>query len=61
MPGMGGRELAARLRSRCPRARVLLMSGYDEYAEVGEGEPMIGKPFTATELARRVREVLDGA
>jgi PAS domain S-box-containing protein len=59
MPGMGGRELAARVRRRCPRARVLLMSGYDEDAEGGEGEPMIGKPFTASELARRVREVLD--
>jgi signal transduction histidine kinase/CheY-like chemotaxis protein len=60
MPGMGGRELAARVRSRCPRARVLLMSGYDEHPGLGQNEPMIGKPFTAAALERRLREVLDG-
>ena len=59
MPGMGGRELVARVRLRSPRVRVLLMSGYDESAEPA-GEATLAKPFTATALARRVREVLDG-
>jgi PAS domain S-box-containing protein len=59
MPGMGGRELAALVRQRYPRARVLLMSGYDESGGVEGGDLIIGKPFTATALATRVREVLD--
>src|SRR5262249_54775136 len=56
MPGMGGRELAARARQRGPGMRVLLMSGYDGAAEPGTGadpgadEAVIAKPFTATSL-----------
>ena len=61
MPGMSGRELSAHVRRLIPPVRVLLMSGYDEYAGVGGGEPVIGKPFTADALARQVRDVLDGA
>jgi nitrogen-specific signal transduction histidine kinase len=60
MPGMGGRELAAQVRRRYPRVRVLLMSGYDESGGTEGGDPIIGKPFTAIALATRVREVLDG-
>jgi two-component system, cell cycle sensor histidine kinase and response regulator CckA len=61
MPGTSGRELAAGVRARWPSARVLLMSGYDEHAAKEGAEPVLGKPFTAVALARRVREVLGGS
>ena len=61
MPGMSGRELAMRLKRASPMLPVLFMSGYEERAsEVRGDEPVIAKPFTASALARRVREVLDG-
>ncbi|HEY8483430.1 MAG TPA: response regulator, partial [Longimicrobiales bacterium] len=63
MPGMGGRELAARLRSARPGLKVLFISGYTgfEIAKRGllePGTPMLEKPFTPQALARMVREVL---
>jgi CheY-like chemotaxis protein len=63
MPGMGGRELAGRLRDRQPGLRVLYMSGYtaDEVLRQGieaEAVHFIQKPFTPDGLARKVREVL---
>jgi CheY-like chemotaxis protein len=63
MPGMGGRELAERLRDRQPGLRVLFMSGYttDEVLRQGieaEAEHFIQKPFTPDGLARKVRDVL---
>ena len=63
MPGMGGRELAGRLRDQHPGLRVLFMSGYtaDEVLRQGieaEAEHFIQKPFTPDGLARKVREVL---
>ena len=61
MPGPSGRQLAATVRARWPQARVLLMSGYDEDAARDGAEPILGKPFTAAALTRRVREVLDAA
>jgi CheY-like chemotaxis protein len=59
MPGMSGRELAIRVRSLLPHVPVLFMSGYEEHSGLGGGEPVIPKPFTASALARRIREVLD--
>jgi signal transduction histidine kinase len=64
MPGMGGRELAELLVLPYPEIKVLYISGYtdDELSYRGVLEPgmaYLGKPFTATDLARRVREVLD--
>ena len=58
MPGMSGRQLAARVRQRWPAVRVLLMSGYDDDAMRAD-EPVLAKPFSASVIARRVREVLD--
>ncbi len=63
MPRMGGRELVREFRKRGFRAAVLYMSGYDS-ASVAGGIPTDGlgwlpKPFSARELTRRAREVLD--
>jgi len=65
MPKMSGKQLADRLGGICPRLKILFMSGYTDNAIVHHGalDPgthFIGKPFSAAELTRKVREVLDG-
>lgn len=64
MPGIGGPELAIRLRMRRPSLRVLLMSGYDEHT-LGYGgasySSFIAKPFRPDLLERKVREALDAS
>jgi two-component system, cell cycle sensor histidine kinase and response regulator CckA len=64
MPGMKGPELVAKLLELRPSLKVLYVSGYaaDSLGLGGriDGEiPFLPKPFTASVLARRVREVLD--
>lgn len=64
MPGIDGRELAARLRVTRPGLRVLFMSGHTEDAILHRGVLDAGldflhKPFAPEHLARRVREILD--
>ena len=64
MPGLNGRELAVRLTSMRPDARVIFMSGYTDEAVKRHGvlEPgstYLQKPFTPDAVARTVREVLD--
>jgi PAS domain S-box-containing protein len=65
MPGMGGRELAARVERRHPGVKVLFISGYDPKVAGTKGgasrESVLAKPFTSDVLARRVREVLQSA
>lgn len=60
MPEMSGIELAAHWREAYPDRPVLFMSGYSEEAldlELGEGE-LLKKPFTHTELVRRIEAKL---
>ncbi len=63
MPGMRGPELVSRLLGARPELKVLYVSGYAADS-LGLGgildpdTPFLAKPFTATVLARRVREVL---
>lgn len=62
MPGMGGRELAVRLKQERPQVNVLFVSGHAGVAEdegIPAGAEFLQKPFTSDMLARRVREVLD--
>src|SRR3989304_3262827 len=65
MPQMSGLELANEVRQRRPRMKVLYISGYADEAIGGAGGAaactgFLHKPFTPGELARKVREVLDG-
>jgi len=64
MPRMSGRDLADRLSLARPGIKVLFMSGYaeDDVLRYGVSDgraELLPKPFTAEELARRVRQVLD--
>jgi CheY-like chemotaxis protein len=65
MPEMGGRELGRRVALINPSLPVLYMSGYtgDDVVQRGlldPGLPFQQKPFMPEELARKVREMLDG-
>jgi PAS domain S-box-containing protein len=60
MPGIGGRELAERLREGRPELKVMFMSGFaDSDTFAGGGMPastaFLEKPFTFAHLADRVR------
>ncbi|MGH7658728.1 MAG: ATP-binding protein, partial [Gemmatimonadales bacterium] len=60
MPGISGRALVEQLRERDPKLAVLYMSGYSNAVPSSSNEAFISKPFTAQEIARAVRAVLDG-
>jgi PAS domain S-box-containing protein len=65
LPGMTGRELADRARVLLPRLKVLFTTGYARNAIVHHGrlDPgvhLLVKPFTYTDLAARVRTIIDG-
>jgi PAS domain S-box-containing protein len=64
MPHMSGRELVEQLKASWPHLRALLMSGYTDDAVVRHGilsaeTAFIQKPFTASDLAHKVRDTLD--
>jgi two-component system cell cycle sensor histidine kinase/response regulator CckA len=63
MPRMSGRELAERLKQIRPDIHVLFMSGHTDdvtvhHVAVHKRMAFIQKPFSATALARKIREVL---
>ena len=63
MPGMSGRELAARITARRRGIRVLFMSGYtDNVITSGgvleKGITFLQKPFSPGQLTQKVRDVL---
>jgi PAS domain S-box-containing protein len=65
MPAMGGRELAQELTRRRPGLKVLYMSGYTDDVVVRHGvaeaeAAFLPKPFSPSDLAQKVRELLDG-
>ena len=65
MPGMSGRELAARLTARREGLRVLFMSGYAPNAIPDEdvsdsSAAFLQKPFSPAQIIARVGEILGG-
>jgi PAS domain S-box-containing protein len=64
MPGMNGRELAARMREAHPEVKVIYTSGHTEDALIRHGieadaAHFLRKPYTHEDLTRAVRVVLD--
>ena len=62
--GMNGRQIADAARVIHPDLKVLFTSGYSENAIVHHGRldsdvNFLGKPYRRSELAAKVREVLD--
>ena len=64
MPDMSGLQLADQLLRNLPDLKVLCVTGYAAHHTLGtarkRGFGLLQKPFTTDELARRVRNVLDG-
>ena len=63
MPGMSGGMLADKLAALRPGLRVLFVSGYSEEDVMGRGglapgRALLEKPFTPSELRRRIRQLL---
>jgi PAS domain S-box-containing protein len=63
MPGISGKALAEQLRARWPEIKVLFMSGYPNEVILRHGlmngeVNYLQKPFTPSELAAKVREVM---
>jgi PAS domain S-box-containing protein len=64
MPGMSGRDVAQSVTALRAGLRVLYMSGYTDAAlppdVLEDGVSFLQKPFSADDLARKVRTLLDG-
>jgi len=65
MPGMSGAELFRRVTPQNPSMKVLFMSGYIDDFVIRQGVQekevaFLQKPFSPLNLAKKVREVLDG-
>ena len=58
MPGLGGFELAARLRADRPKIKVLVLTGLTGESQL-EGYEALAKPFTPIRLSQAVRRILD--
>lgn len=66
MPGMNGRDLAAKLKSLHPDLKTIFMSGYSEgvgfhQLSYDPMSPFIQKPFTLESLTTMVKHVLNQA
>jgi signal transduction histidine kinase/ActR/RegA family two-component response regulator len=63
MPELGGRELAERILTMRPDIKLLFMSGHTQDVILKEGieagTPFLQKPFAPSDLANKVRAVLD--
>jgi len=65
MPGMNGRELAAIVRGRFPKVRVLYVTGFADTLfqgpqELGDGESFVEKPFGSDGLLEATRLLMFG-
>jgi CheY-like chemotaxis protein len=66
MPGISGRDVAQAVSSLRPGLQVLYMSGYTDgaiahHGVLEDGTAFLQKPFSAAELAEKVRGLLDSA
>ena len=66
MPGLSGAAVAERVSELVPGVKVLFMSGYSDdivvrNGNLAPGAAFLEKPFSATDLAAKVRETLDNA
>lgn len=64
MPGMNGVNLSHQLMTKRPTTKVLYISGYTDgelnmYETIKDQQAFLSKPFTPTELATTVRQLLD--
>jgi two-component system, cell cycle sensor histidine kinase and response regulator CckA len=64
LPGLNGREIVTRLQHGTDRPRAIFMSGHTTHWLLANGtfqeqNPFLQKPFTASELVIKVREVLN--
>ena len=62
--GMTGRQVSDAIAARLPGVKTLYMSGYTENAiihhgRLDEGVVLLSKPFPRSQLAEKLREVLD--
>ena len=65
LPGLSGRDLARQIQNLKPGIPVLYISGYSDDAIVRHGivDPgthFLQKPFTPSQLGKKIREILDG-
>jgi two-component system cell cycle sensor histidine kinase/response regulator CckA len=63
LPGINGRELAARAAVRHPRLPIIFTSGYTDdailrHGVLEDGSHFIPKPYTRAGLTAKVRDVL---
>jgi two-component system cell cycle sensor histidine kinase/response regulator CckA len=61
MPGMTGKDLAAKLGPMRPEMKVVYMSGYSSFSHTGLADSeiaLLAKPFTREKLLRKLRETL---
>lgn len=58
LPGISGKELAAKTRVLRPSLPILFASGYAENIDVPPGMHSIGKPFSIDQLRDKVRSIL---
>ena len=61
MPGMNGKDLAAKLNPLRPEMKVVYMSGYSSFSHAGLVDSeiaLLAKPFTREKLLRKLRETL---
>ena len=66
MPVMGGRELAYKIGSLFPKAKILFCSAYPEKLGIRNGMfdkqiPFLQKPVTTTALKLKMREIMGDA
>lgn len=59
MPGMDGVQLAIKIRELNPGAKIISITGFNEYKEEICTNALLRKPFSGQKLLTTVREVLD--